>query len=98
MGSPGVLKQQADSMLRRAIEAGDVPGVAAMACTREATLYEGAFGSRTLGMNKPMTTDSVVWIASMTKPITSAGAMQLVEQGRIGLDDPMGRWVPELAS
>jgi methyl acetate hydrolase len=98
MESSGVLKQQADSMLRRAIEAGDVPGVAAMACTRNATFYEGAFGTRRLGVNKPMTTDSVVWIASMTKPITSAGAMQLVEQGRIGLDDAMGRWVPELAS
>ncbi len=69
-----------------------------MACTRNATIYEGAFGSRKLGMNKPMTTDSVVWIASMTKPITSAGAMQLVEQGRIALDDATDRWVPELAS
>ncbi len=98
MGSPGVLKQQADSMLRQAVEAGDIPGVAAMACTRDAMLYEGAFGTRKLGVNKPITTDSVVWIASMTKPITSAGAMQLVEQGRIGLAAAMGRWVPELAS
>ena len=98
MTSPGVLKQQADSLLRRAIEAGDIPGVAAMACTRDAMLYEGAFGTRRLGVNKPMTIDSVVWIASMTKPITSAGAMQLVEQGRIGLEDAVGRWVPELAS
>ena len=98
MGSAEVLKQLADSMLNRAIEAGDVPGVAAMACTRDAMLYEGAFGTRRLGVNKPMTIDSVVWIASMTKPITSAGAMQLVEQGRIGLEDAVGRWVPELAS
>ena len=60
-------------MLRRATEAGDIPGVAAMACTRDATLYEGAFGTRKLGVNKPMAIDSVVWIASMTKPITSAG-------------------------
>jgi CubicO group peptidase (beta-lactamase class C family) len=85
-------------MLRRAIEAGDVPGVTAMVCTRDATPYEGAFGTRRLGVNKPMAIDSVVWIASMTKPITSAGVMQLVEQGRIGLDDAVGRWVPELAS
>jgi methyl acetate hydrolase len=95
---PGVLQQEADSMLRRAIEAGDIPGVAAMACTRDAMLYEGAFGTRKLGVNKPMAIDSVVWIASMTKPITSAGVMQLVERGRIGLDDAVGRWVPELAS
>src|SRR5258708_16097843 len=93
-----ILKASVDTMLHRAVEAGDVPGVAAMACTRDAMLYEGAFGTRRLGVNKPMATDSVVWIASMTKPITSAGVMQLVEQGRIGLDDAMGRWVPELAS
>lgn len=85
-------------MLNQAIEAGDIPGVAAMACTRDAMLYEGAFGTRKLGVNKPMAIDSVVWIASMTKPITSAGVMQLVEQGRIALDDAMGRWLPELAS
>lgn len=93
-----MLKHEADSMLNQAIEAGDIPGVAAMACTRDAMLYEGAFGTRKLGVNKPMAIDSVVWIASMTKPITSAGVMQLVEQGRIALDDAMGRWVPELAS
>src|SRR5258708_29362372 len=93
-----ILKASVDTMLHRAVEAGDVRGVAAMACPRDATLYEGAFGTRRLGANKPMAIDSVVWIASMTKPITSAGVMQLVEQGRIGLDDVMGRWVPELAS
>ena len=98
MGSTDGLKQQVDTLLRRATDAGDIPGVAAMACTRDAMLYEGAFGTRRLGVNKPMTIDSVVWIASMTKPITSAGAMQLVEQGRIGLEDAVGRWVPELAS
>ena len=93
-----ILKPSVDTILHRAVEAGDIPGVAAMACTRDAMLYEGAFGSRKLGVNKPMAIDSVVWIASMTKPITSAGAMQLVEQGRIGLEDAVGRWVPELAS
>ena len=93
-----ILKASVDAMLHRAVEAGDIPGVAAMACTRNATMYEGAFGSRKLGVNKPMAIDSVVWIASMTKPITSAGVMQLVEQGKIGLDDAMSRWVPELAA
>ncbi|MBC8008371.1 MAG: beta-lactamase family protein [Prolixibacteraceae bacterium] len=85
-------------MLRRATEVSDIPGVAAMACSRDAMLYEGAFGTRKLGVNKPMALDSVVWIASLTKPITSAGVMQLVERGRIGLDDAVGNWVPELAA
>jgi methyl acetate hydrolase len=93
-----ILKPLVDTLLDRAVEAGDVPGVAAMACTRDATIYEGAFGTRKLGVNKPMATDSVVWIASMTKPITSAGVMELVEQGKLGLDDSLGHWVPELAT
>jgi CubicO group peptidase (beta-lactamase class C family) len=45
-----------------------------------------------------MTPDSVFWIASMTKAITAAGAMQLVEQGKLDLDEPIGALVPELAA
>jgi methyl acetate hydrolase len=44
-----------------------------------------------------VTTDAIFRIASMTKPITSVAAMQLVEQGRISLDDPAGQYLPELA-
>jgi CubicO group peptidase (beta-lactamase class C family) len=45
-----------------------------------------------------MAIDTVVWIASMTKPVTSAAAMQLVEQGRLQLDEPAARWAPELVA
>ncbi|TFH22245.1 MAG: 1,4-butanediol diacrylate esterase, partial [Myxococcales bacterium] len=71
------LQQRADSLLSRAAQAGDVPGVVAMATTREGTIYEGAFGRRVLGQTAAMTADTVVWIASMTKALTSAVAMQL---------------------
>ena len=90
------LKESADALLREAAQAGDVPGVVAMATGREGTLYEGAFGVRALGLPAPMTLDTVVWIASMTKALTGAAAMQLVEQGRLELDSPATRWVPEL--
>ena len=69
-----------------------------MACTRDATIYEGAFGTRRIGADRPMTLDAVGWIASMTKPITTAAVMQLVEHGKLALDDDMGRFVPELAN
>src|SRR5260370_5800937 len=45
-----------------------------------------------------MTLDSVFWIASMTKAITTAGAMQLVEQGKLSLEAPIGKLLPDLAS
>jgi len=91
------LAAQVDALLKRATDAGDVPGVVAMATAGDATIYEGAFGTRRLGAVKPVAIDTVVWIASMTKPITSAAAMQLVEQGRLQLDVPAARWAPALA-
>ncbi len=86
-----------DGVLSRAVADGRVPGVVAMATDGRDTIYEGAFGQCTLGGNVPMTTDTVFWIHSMTKAITAACVMQLVELGRIGLDDDVGRWVPALA-
>jgi methyl acetate hydrolase len=93
----GSLKDRADAVLRSAAEAGDVPGVIAMATTRDGTIYEGAFGQRVLGQNGAMTMDTVVWIASMTKALTGTAVMQLVEQGKLALDVPATRWVPDLA-
>jgi CubicO group peptidase (beta-lactamase class C family) len=90
------LKEIADTVLRTAAEAGDVPGVVAMATDRKGTLYEGAFGKRVNGLDAPMTTDTVVWIASMTKALTSAAAMQLVERSKLDLDAPASRWAPAL--
>jgi methyl acetate hydrolase len=91
------LKQKADALLSRATKAGDVPGVVAMATNREGILYEGAFGERVRGAGPAMTSDTVVWIASMTKALTSTGAMQLVEQGRLDLDAPASKVVPQIA-
>lgn len=92
------LKEKVDSLLRKATDSGDVPGVVAMATSRDGTLYEGAFGRRVLGQDAPMTADTVVWIASMTKALTGTAAMQLVEQGTLDLESPASKWVPELAS
>jgi CubicO group peptidase (beta-lactamase class C family) len=87
-----------DRLLRQKTEAGEIPGIVAIAATGDEVVYQGAFGKRDLGRPDPMTTDSVFWIASMTKAITSAGAMQLVEQGRLSLDAPIGGLLPDLAS
>ena len=74
---------QIDTVLRTAIDRGDVPGVVAMASTRDGIAYQGAFGRRALPDGASMSADTVFWIASMTKAITSAAAMQLVEQGKL---------------
>jgi methyl acetate hydrolase len=89
---------QIDRVLKAAVDRGDVPGVAAMAGGREGPIYQGAFGRRALPDGAAMTPDTVFWIASMTKAVTSTAAMQLVEQGRLLLDQPIANVLPELAA
>ena len=86
-----------DGVLRNAVEAREVPGIVALAANDKGLIYEGAFGVRDLDTSGAMTLDTLFRIASITKAITSVAAMQLVEQGRIGLDDPVPDIDPALA-
>jgi methyl acetate hydrolase len=91
-------KAQTDQMLRQKCDAREIPGVVAMAADGKEVTYQGAFGKRDLSKDDAMTADSVFWIASMTKATTAAAAMQLVEQGQLSLDTPIGKVLPDLAS
>jgi len=95
-------KAQIDQILRQKCEAKEIPGVVAMAATGNEVIYQGAFGKRDLSKGdakeNAMTADSVFWIASMTKAITTAAGMQFVEQGKLSLDEPIGKLLPDLAS
>jgi methyl acetate hydrolase len=97
-GARSAAQRNLDPVLRQATESRDIAGVVAAAVTQDGILYEGAFGKRDLAKGTDMTLDSVFWIASMTKAITSAAAMQLVEQGKLQLEQPMGALLPELKS
>jgi CubicO group peptidase (beta-lactamase class C family) len=87
-----------DARLARAVETGQVAGVVAMAANADGPVYQGAFGRRGLDSDAPMTMDTVFWIHSMTKAITAAACMQLVEQGRLSLDAPAADVMPALAA
>ncbi|MBV9199179.1 MAG: beta-lactamase family protein [Alphaproteobacteria bacterium] len=87
-----------DALLRRTTDAGEVPGVVAMAANDKGILYEGAFGTRDLAKGPEMTLDTIFRLASMTKAVTSVAAMQLVELGKLQLDQPVGNIVPELSA
>jgi methyl acetate hydrolase len=89
---------QIDQILRQKSDAKEIPGVVAVAATGSDIIYQGAFGKRDLSRDDAMTADSVFWIASMTKAITTAAGMQLVEQGKLSLDEPIGKVLPDLAS
>lgn len=90
------LQQKLDDILAQGIGRGDAAGVAAIVANREGILYEGAFGERSLGSGSKMTVDTVGWIASMTKAITSVAAVQCVERGLLHLDAPASKVCPEL--
>lgn len=91
------LTDAADDILKLTVgRAGGAPGVVAMACDRHANLYEGAAGVRELGSAAPMTTDTVMFLASCTKAVTGVALMQLVEEGKLALEDAAGKYVPEI--
>jgi methyl acetate hydrolase len=82
---------QVDQALREAVSNQTVGGVVAIGANDKGVVYEGAFGPS-------VTADSIFWIASMTKAITATACMQLVEQGKLQLDQPMGKLLPQLES
>src|SRR6202165_4305851 len=91
-------KSQIDQVLRQKSDAREIPGVVAMAANSKEVIYQGAYGKRDLSKDDAMTTDSVSWIASMSKATTAAAGMQLVEQGKLSLDAPIGKVLPDLAA
>jgi CubicO group peptidase (beta-lactamase class C family) len=76
---------------------GSVPGAVGLVARGDRVEVQAA-GSADAGGTSPMARDSIFRIASITKPITAAAVMMLVEDGRIAMEDPVGQWLPELAS
>jgi CubicO group peptidase (beta-lactamase class C family) len=84
-------------ILETYVSDGSVPGAVALVARGDRVEVQ-AVGSVDVEGTRAMARDSIFRIASITKPITAAAVMMLVEDGRIALDDPVGRWLPELAS
>ncbi len=78
------------------IERGEVPGLVSLV-SRRGEVHVDAIGTRAIGDSAPMQRDTIFHISSMTKPITAAATMILVEECKVRLDEPVDRWLPELA-
>ena len=89
--------QAIDETLRTAVERKEIPGVVALAADRSRVIYQGAFGMADIAEARPMQLDALFRIASMTKPVTAVAAMQLIERGRLALEDPAAEFFPEFA-
>jgi CubicO group peptidase (beta-lactamase class C family) len=94
--TPPEVTSPLDAVLASGVETGRIPGVIAMAANSDGIIYQGASGVRDVASNTGMTVDTIVRIASMTKAVTSVAIMQLVEQGKIELDQPVSVYMPEL--
>ncbi|MBC9719317.1 beta-lactamase family protein [Streptomyces sp. TRM66268-LWL] len=83
------------TLLQRYVDDGTVPGAVALIARGDRVEVQ-AVGTASAGGATPMTRDAIFRIASITKPIVAAAVLMLIEDGRIGLDDQVARWLPEL--
>ena len=81
--------------LEQAVAEERVPGVTAIVLRHGKLVREAAYGTCDVENKRPFRTDTVCWLASITKPMTVAAAMKLVEAGKLGLDDPVEKYLPE---
>ena len=88
-------QEQAFQLLRDAVDKGEIPGCIALVQRNGTIVRHEAFGLRDIEKNLAFTTNTLCWIASITKPVTSAAAMTLVDAGQLKLDDPVEKYLPE---
>ena len=86
-----------DRALEGYVQSGKLPGVSALVYQDGREAYFGAFGQADREAGRPMARDTLVQVFSMTKPVTGVALMQLWEQGRFQLDDPVAKYLPEFA-
>ncbi len=83
-----------DELLEGAVASGAVPGIAAVVTSPDGPIYEGAAGTLSVEGGDPVGPDTMFRIMSMTKAFTSVAGLQLLEQGRIGLEQPVAEILP----
>lgn len=85
------------TVIRQAIETHEIAGAVTLVADETAILHLAADGMADIADEKPMTTDALFWIASMTKPITATAVMMMQEEGKLSVDDPVSKYLPEFA-
>src|ERR1700751_3476147 len=84
--------------LRDQIAGGKIPGAILLIQQHGKPVYHEFFGVRDVATKAPMTDDTIFRLFSMPKPITSVVAMQLIEEGKLRLDDPVAKYIPSFAN
>src|SRR5947208_1337456 len=96
--SPEARNAKLDETLRGLVEGKSTPGIMVLILQNGRPVYKSSVGVREVGGNAPIGENDMFRLASMTKAVTSVAAMILVEQGKVGLDDPVSKFLPEFAN
>ena len=94
----GVSSQRLERLtaaMQKIADSGELPGMVVMVARKGKLIYQKSFGMQDRGQGTPMAMDSIFRVYSMTKPVVSVAAMMLVEEGRLGLHEPVSKYLPE---
>src|SRR5690242_9176790 len=101
VGAPedaGISSQRLERLtqtMQRVVDSGELAGTVVMVARKGKLVYAKAFGARNKAAGVPMADDAIFRVYSMTKPVVSVAAMMLVEEGRLSLDEPISKYIPE---
>lgn len=79
------------------VSRGEVSGVVTLVATPHRVVHLNAIGRSDLVQGKALRPDTIFWIASMTKPITATAVLMLQDEGKLSVNDPVGKYIPQLA-
>jgi CubicO group peptidase (beta-lactamase class C family) len=82
--------------MEKAVEQKQAAGIVTLAIKDGQVIWQDAAGMKNIEKQQPMAKDSLFWIASMTKSISTTAIMTLVDEGKLSLDEPASKWLPEL--
>lgn len=91
----GALKEALSGFMQEVVDSGEIPGVVTLVGGKEGVMSLGAAGFADLEAKKPMRNDTIVWIASMSKPVTGTAVAMVAEEGLIDVNDPVAKYLPE---
>ena len=98
VGLSGQRLQRVRAVLQRYIDRGDIAGAVSLVARKGKVAYFEAQGMADLESKRPLRTDAIFRLASMTKPVTSLAIMMLQEEGLLLIDDPVSKYLPEFKS
>jgi CubicO group peptidase (beta-lactamase class C family) len=86
------------AVMQTLVVADEIAGAVTMVVNRDGTLHLECTGLADIASERPMAPDTLFWIASMTKPVTGVAVAMLIDEGKLAIDDPVERYVPEFAT